>query len=463
MTRQFGSDVRPSPRSSARVYDFVGLGFGPANLSFAVANAEGAQRARPLNGVFLEQKRDFSWHPGMLIDDAELQVCFLKDLALLRNPRSPYTFLNYLHVHDRLCRFANLRSFFPSRVEFNDYLRWVAAQFDEQVRYGERVVEIRTPTTAADGSIDRVLVTTETPGGERREYVTRNVVLGLGAVPNMACVDAPSGATRVFHSGEFLNRIGREFPDPNAAFHAVVVGAGQSAAEIVDYLLSRYENSQVTALMRRFSYRQADESHFVNELFAPESVQRMFALDPAVRSELLATHGNTNYAAVDVSLIERLYRRSYAEAVVGKSRLSVLGLCEFERARDEGGRLLVDFTRRGDGTRDTLAAELVVLATGYTWPRRHPLLESLAPHFVCDSEGAPLVERNYRVRTRERCSAGIYLQGYSEGTHGLTDTLFSILPFRASEILADMQRRSAAEAGWASHEDQALPLSVERS
>ena len=98
-----------------------------------------------------------------------------------------------------------------------------------------------------------MLVTTETPGGERREYVTRNVVLGLGAVPNMACVDAPSGATRVFHSGEFLNRIGREFPDPNAAFHAVVVGAGQSAAEIVDYLLSRYENSQVTALMRLFS------------------------------------------------------------------------------------------------------------------------------------------------------------------------------------------------------------------
>lgn len=464
MTRQLGNGARQPVRATAPVYDFIGLGFGPANLSLAVANEERGSGARPLRGMFLEQKQDFSWHPGMLIGDAELQVCFLKDLALLRNPRSPFTFLNYLHAHDRLCRFANLRSFFPSRVEFNDYLRWVAAQFGQNVRYGERVVEIRVPTIAADGRVDRLVVTTETASGERREYVTRNVVLGVGAVPNTPGVDVLSGAPRVFHSGEFVKRIGREFPDPNAAFHAVVVGAGQSAAEIVDYLLGHYENSQVTALMRRFSFRQADESHFVNELFAPDSVERMFALDPAVRRELLATHGNTNYAAVDVSLIERLYGRSYADAVAGKNRLSVLGLCEFERVRDENGRLLVEYTRRGAGTREALPADLLVLATGYTWPRRHPLLDSLAPHLVLDAaDGAPRVERSYRVATAENRDFGIYLQGYAEGTHGLTDTLFSILPFRASEILADMEGRCAAQAVSAEREDEAQTHAAEWS
>ena len=44
------------------------------------------------------------------------------------------------------------------------------------------------------------------------------------------------------------------------------------------------------------------------------------------------------------------------------------------------------------------------------------------------------VARDYRIVTDERCNAGIYIQGFSQASHGLSDTLLSVLPARAAEI-----------------------------
>lgn len=44
------------------------------------------------------------------------------------------------------------------------------------------------------------------------------------------------------------------------------------------------------------------------------------------------------------------------------------------------------------------------------------------------------VGRDYRLPTIPGCTAGLYLQGCCEATHGLSDTLLSILPIRAQEI-----------------------------
>ena len=48
------------------------------------------------------------------------------------------------------------------------------------------------------------------------------------------------------------------------------------------------------------------------------------------------------------------------------------------------------------------------------------------------------VSRDYRIITDERCKAGIYMQGFSQASHGLSDTLLSILPIRADEIAASL-------------------------
>ncbi|MET0613290.1 MAG: ornithine monooxygenase, partial [Pseudomonas caspiana] len=44
------------------------------------------------------------------------------------------------------------------------------------------------------------------------------------------------------------------------------------------------------------------------------------------------------------------------------------------------------------------------------------------------------VDRDYRIKTDSRCKASIYMQGFCEASHGLSDTLLSVLPIRADEI-----------------------------
>src|SRR5690242_7318823 len=123
------------------VYDLIGIGFGPSNLALAVRLAEG-DRAAALRCAFIERQSEFGWHRGMLLDDSRMQISFLKDLVMLRDPKSRFTFVNYLFEHGRLQDFVNLKQSCPTRIEFQDYLRWAARAFDDQVHYGESVTAI---------------------------------------------------------------------------------------------------------------------------------------------------------------------------------------------------------------------------------------------------------------------------------------------------------------------------------
>ena len=128
--------------ASPAVHDLIGIGFGPSNLALAIALQEREKAQGKLDVLFLDKQADYRWHGNTLVTQSELQISFLKDLVTLRNPTSPYSFVNYLKAHGRLVDFINLGTFYPCRMEFNDYLRWVAAQFQSQGRYGEEVLAI---------------------------------------------------------------------------------------------------------------------------------------------------------------------------------------------------------------------------------------------------------------------------------------------------------------------------------
>lgn len=134
--------------ATAVVHDLIGVGFGPSNIALAIALQERAQAQGALEVLFLDKQGDYRWHGNTLVSQSELQISFLKDLVSLRNPTSPYSFVNYLHKHDRLVDFINLGTFYPCRMEFNDYLRWVASHFQEQSRYGEEVLRIEPMLSA---------------------------------------------------------------------------------------------------------------------------------------------------------------------------------------------------------------------------------------------------------------------------------------------------------------------------
>jgi L-ornithine N5-oxygenase len=424
------------------VYDVVGIGFGPSNLALALALRE---EAGPLRSLFLERRGRYDWHPGMLLEGAQVQISFLKDLVTLRNPQSYFTFINYLRLQGRLLDFVNLRTFFPTRIEFNDYFRWVAEQLADQVRYDREVLEV-LPVAGEDGEVVRLRIVAQKSCGEREEYLAKNLVIATGGVPCLPPGIEIGSDPRVFHSQDFLRRITERFPDADAPYRFVVVGSGQSAAEIFHYLFSQYPQADVTAALRRFAYKPADESAFVNEIFAPATTDLLFSMPENERQELLKTHADTNYSAVDLELIQTIYKALYERKVAGDQRVRLRPFLEFQGIQSAEDALTATFHNKGTRTVERIETDGLVLATGYTRSKSHPLLGKLAPHLLASGADGYRVDRNYRVGAQPSFRPKIFLQGFCEDTHGLSDTLLSVLPIRSQEILSGLQADDEAPA-----------------
>jgi L-ornithine N5-oxygenase len=431
------------------VHDLIGVGFGPSNLALAIAIAEhnaGLQRtpgARPVTAAFVERQRGFGWHRGMLLEDATMQVSFLKDLVTLRNPQSDFSFLCYLQSRDRLIDFINQKNFFPSRVEFHDYLQWAAALVDGDVSYGREVVEIR-PVLHGDEVVSFDVISADVSGGaEPLVHRARNLVLGTGLTPRL-----PDGVTaddRIWHSRDLLPHVERLKREAPSSKRFVVVGAGQSAAEAVDYLHREFPNAEVNAVITRYGYSPADDSAFANRIFDPAAVNDYFAASDQVKQMMLAYHGNTNYSVVDQDLIEDLSRRVYQEKVRGEERLRLLNVSRVTEAVRMGDRVHTVVESLISGERQVLDADAVVFATGYRQPDPAALLGDLAAECLRDEAGRVAVRRDYRVETTPRVRAGVYLQGGTEHTHGISSSLLSNTSIRSAEILKAVAENAEAE------------------
>lgn len=417
--------------SGNQILDVIGVGFGPSNLAFAVA-VEERQRSvsRPLSTLFLEKQDHFVWHQDMLLPGSKMQISFLKDLVTLRNPHSRHTFISYLHEKGRLSEFINLQTFFPSRIEFNDYLAWVAARVDVPVHYGEEVVAIEPE---ADGIMKVVTRNAQ----NTIHYRARNVVIGMGGrgrVPP-AFTDFV-GNSNVYHSSRYLQAIER-LP---AISRVAVVGAGQSSAELFLDLTQRFPEASVDLFCRGQALRVADDSPFVNEIFDPLFVDEMYGRPEHDRKAFLEAFASTNYSVVDRDVIERIYEHIYQQRVSGHSRHSVHLSTRIESVRTLEETIVLDLEhhaamggRRWEGQYDA-----VFLATGYERSSYLSLLES----FQLQSPAA--ISRHYRLNFPEHPDCNVYLQGGCESSHGLSDTLLSILPARSAEILDDIAHHETA-------------------
>ncbi|GGV83121.1 lysine/ornithine N-monooxygenase [Streptomyces gelaticus] len=437
------------PGDAPLVHDLIGIGFGPSNVAMAIALSEhnsGVGRQEPVTAHFFEQQPGFGWHRGMLIDDATMQVSFLKDLVTLRNPASEFSFLCYLQSKDRLIDFINHKNLFPLRVEFHDYFEWAAAKVDTMVSYGHEVVSV-TPFVH-DGVVDHLDVTVRSEEG-LKVHQARNLVIGTGLRPLM-----PAGVERgdrVWHNSDLLRKVdGLEGTSPQ---RFVVVGAGQSAAENVAYLHRRFPGAEVCAVFSRYGYSPADDSSFANRIFDPGAVDDYFTAPESVKSRLMAYHGNTNYSVVDIDLIDDLYRQMYQEKVLGTERLRFLNVSRVSEVEEtpDGVRATVKSLVTGEET--VLDADVVVFATGYSPADPLGLLGEAADRCLRDDEGRVRVERDYRVSTDPSLRCGIYLQGGTEHTHGITTSLLSNTAIRVGEILDSLLDRGVESAS-----DEARPV-----
>ena len=240
---------------------------------------------------------------------------FLKDLVTLRNPCSKYTFLQYLKAKGRLERFVNLREMYPTRVEYEDYLRWVALDFKDEVTYGARVSHVDVvPTATEDGThVFRVHVETKS-GHPTSAYLALNLIYAPGGRPNLLGMSAAASSI-IMHSSDFIQRFPPRFANLDGSYAFAVAGGGQSAGEIVRYLLNQYPRCSVTLFLPHHVLRQVDDNPFMNESFFSTEADSFFQLDQTAREKALCENACTNYGVIDADLSWSLYRSSYLDEV----------------------------------------------------------------------------------------------------------------------------------------------------
>ena len=413
------------------VVDVIGIGFGPANLAFAIAvdeaNESGDQR--PIEAVFVEAKPAFGWHPGMMLPGATMQIAFPKDLVTMRNPRSEYSFFNYLHTKGRMVDFINHQTFFPSRQEFGDYLAWAASMLDADVRYRTRAEAVRFED-------DVVVVTCSGPHGVV-ELRGRNLIFAPGLTAKLP--DYVTASDRVFHNHRILEQLPRVPSAPNGAY--AVLGAGQSAAEVAEYLHNEYPAAEIHVIHTKFGMTPSDDSPFANRVFDPETVDVWHAAAPETRARLLSYHRGTNYSAVDTPLLDELYRREYQEKVAGARRLFMHGATEVTGVSEATDGVTVGVRNLMTGDAGDLRVDALVCATGFRAGDIRDLLGDAAGQCLFDDAG-PVVSRDYRLGTAEDVHAGVYLNGGVEATHGLSSTLLSNIAVRSGEIVASVREHA---------------------
>lgn len=433
--------AKKNETDEGEIYDLIGLGFGPSNLALmATIEEEAAQiHGRPLKCLFIERKPDFCWHPDMLLEGALVQLSFLKDLVTLRNPKSDYTFLSYLMHKGRLDQFVNMRNFFPSRLEFNDYYSWVAGQLREHVLYGTSVTSVSPIETKQRDKVELVKVKTScVETHKEQEFLARNLVVATGGIPTVPEGIDLSGSKKVFHSNDFLRSLRREFTDLNAPYRFVVIGSGQSAAELFRYLYMNYPKADVTATLRRFAYKPADESHFVNEIFFPSMEDFLYDLPEEKRRSILTAHRDTNYSCVDREVIEDIYKEIYEAKVAGEERFRIQPFLELRKLKESPTGVVLEFHDVVRERAEFIEADGVVLATGFMRPKMPPIIGDLSSYLHVDHSGHYKVDRRYRVVTAPDFGPRVFLQGFCEDSHGLSDTLLSTLPARAMGILQQL-------------------------
>ncbi|MFI7406708.1 lysine N(6)-hydroxylase/L-ornithine N(5)-oxygenase family protein [Streptomyces sp. NPDC049541] len=433
-------------RPSQEIYDVVGIGFGPSNMSLAIAleEHEASSPQHPITSRFFERQPAFGWHRNMLLPSTTMQISFLKDLVTFRNPMSRYSFISFLHASDRLVQFVNNQDFFPTRQEFHQYLEWAAADLSDRVTYGAEVTSIRPRTEA--GAVTPGLLEIEVRGSDGATSVVtaRNVAISTGLVPRL-----PEGMTagkRLWHSSEFLSRFNAQ--DPGDLRSVAVVGAGQSAAEITRFLYDSLPHAQVSAIMPSYGYSIADDTPFANQVFDPSAVDEYYFGTERARDSFWRYHRNTNYSVVDADVIRALYQRSYDEQVRGSQRLHFRNLTRVADVEQTSDAAQVVLHSLLDDRTTELAVDAIVFATGYDGVDPARLLGDFDRHFERDEKGRHRVTRDYRLVSASGLACGVYLQGGTEHTHGLTSALLSNIAMRSGEIADSIVlRRTQQELG----------------
>ncbi|KAK9382717.1 L-lysine 6-monooxygenase [Kockiozyma suomiensis] len=424
------------------MHDLICVGFGPAALSVAIALHDSVAKnsTSSLRVLFIEKQEQYTWHGGMLLPSARMQISFVKDFATLRDPTSHFTFLNYLHTQGRLVDFVNTSTFYPFREEYQHYMHWCASHFNDRVAYSEQVTGVRAIETS--GSIKAFSVESCLSSDPSTTIVrnARNVLICTGGQPRFPPGFPLSGSSNIIHSSSFMyniSKIEHAVSSSKSRMNIAVIGAGQSAAEIASHLHDKFGTQiDIDQYFSSTALRPSDDSPFVNEIFNPDAVDEFYSLSADRRRDVLLENRATNYSVVRMELIEKIYQDIYAQKLPG--HLKTFRLMPSKRVlsaveQSDSSVLLTVASLDRDDQITTNQYDLVIAATGYDkFQNSSAVLGGIQKYFIDEKLS---VDRFYKVALDKRVDAGLWILGSSEHTHGISDSLLSIMAVRAGEVV----------------------------
>jgi L-ornithine N5-oxygenase len=433
-------------------YDVLGIGFGPSNIALAIALEEAKTDIAP---YFIEAAPDATWQPGMLLSGVDIQNHPMRDLVTPRNPKSHYTFINYLHQMGRLYDFLNLGIIYALRKDYSKYILWVAKHFNHLVSYRTRASRV-----TFDHRHNCWCVATN-----NGVFTANALVVGTGRTRNVPEQFQPHLGARLFHFCDYAFRV-QELAEHLSS--VAVIGASQSAVELHLDLMKRLPDAQIYAIHRSFSMRQKDTSPFSDHVYFPDFIDYFFLAKPEAREEMRRQLRPTNYNSADIDVLHQLYFGIYEERLDGRNRFHLRNNTIIDSVSANESGVCLGLRERFFHTTELIHVDAVVLATGFLdigvgegREPHPPLLAEIAPELARSEDGSLLVERDYHVPTQ--FGLPLYLNGLCESSHGLGDAgSFSLLSLRASEILRSLEgyfgRRNRANQLEVVKHKSAVPL-----
>ncbi|HEX7064823.1 MAG TPA: SidA/IucD/PvdA family monooxygenase [Bacillales bacterium] len=410
--------------ADSKIYDFIGIGIGPFNLSLAALS----EQVDGVEGLFFEQHLKFDWHPGMLIDGTDLQVPFLADLVTAADPKSPYSFLNYLHEHGRLSSYYLFREFNIPRNEYNRYAQWVASLLDRCL-FGRRVEDVRYGGSETPYYEVQVF---NKQTEETEHYYARHLVLGTGSAPNIPKGFEGWPETDVLHTSYYL------FQEPSLkkAGDITVIGSGQSAAEVFYDLLQDQERCgyKLAWFTRSSGFFQLESAKLAQEMFSPDYVGYFHNLSFEQRLEALPTFSQLRKGIEPetVNLIyDLLYRRTIYQET---SPVTIQPLTEASclDAIEEGYRLTLRQWQEDETFQHE--TEKVILATGYK-PDIPEWFDRFKEDIVWEDEKRFKVTEDYRLVFKQERPNAFFTLTNLEHSHGTGATNLWLSVKRNQRIL----------------------------
>lgn len=413
-------------------YNIVGAGIGPFHLSLA-AMLEKIPKITPL---FLDQRAEFRWHPEILHHDADMQTSFYKDFVTPVDPTSRHSFLNYLVEHGLFYAFMNTGRQNITRLEFEQYGRWVAGRL-ENLKFNTKVREVTFEE-------NKFVVKTDS-----ETFTSDHFSFATGATPYVPECAKPHEGRNVFHpkSGklEGMNVEGKRI---------VIVGGGQTGVEIFRNILhGKWGRPQsVKLITKRKNLEPLDESPFTNEYFTPGYNEEFFPLgqsskEEIVASQKLASDGNTPV------YLELLYKDLYLFRHVMKNAVDFEILPKRTlvnmTSKDSGYEL--GFTNAFNGNSESLDADIVILSTGFK-NNLPEAINGLKDHISFDEKGRLHLERSFKVKTNLPVENKLFALNFSRHSHGISEPQTSLMAWRsamiANEILGDEFYKTTAVPGF---------------